>query len=542
MDYERATEPHPEQGLTRAPGAPSKGRAWLMTWCGAAVILALALFLRGKDLDSGRMSPDDGEFLHSARVHELAPSRDLSQALTEDRAWIAVLAEDHGRIAERTSFQHSYLHQLAIRWAWRLGGTVGLGRVTALRADQALLGALTALLVFVWLRRAIPAEPFLAWVGGALVATQLLHVHTSRTGWGQAGCTFFLVAMYALAWRMRDVRNDQPWRLFGYALLIAAASLLAYGFHEMATVYVAALALIIVFEFGIGDDARRQWPWSSRRTWLGLAACAPVGALTVALLMTSEYARETWFNTQLSSYSWSETRRLSLSYLWQAGMVQQLGVAVLLLAPIGLVGAVLRDARYARWLVLCAAVPTAALFLRFNNPSLPRIYLPLGVLLCMFAAEGVGVLCALARGRWPRAAAQAVAFGAVALGAATSWQTLMAPASAPLHVAGLHRVGARIDEPRRPLDPLLDALRQSSRPPTEVVGVGWVWGPLYRLFDASFPALIVNTTEPDGEWPRHVIAPMKSMGGGQRLARDGGRWHVLAVDGTGQLGLYERRD
>lgn len=533
----------PLSPTARAPlsSRPSSRATRVGTIVGALVVLALALVLRVRDLDSGRMSPDDGEFLHSARVHELAPTRDLARGVREDVAWAGMLAEDFGRVEGRSSFQHSYLHQLAIRWAWRLGGTIGIGRVSALRLDQALLGALTALLVFVWLRRAAPREPLVAWVGGALIATQLLHVHTSRTGWGQAGCTFFLVLMYALAWRMRDVPERAVGRLRWYTSLIALVSVAAYGFHEMASVYVAALALIVTVEFGDGDDGRRHWPWRSRRTWYGLAACAPVGALTVALLLASEYAQQTWFSDDLLQLGWLETRRLTLTYFAQVGMAQQLGLAVLVLAPIGFVGAVLRDARYARWMALVAFVPTAVLFLKFNNPSLPRIYLPIGVFLCMFAAEGIAVLAALARTRWTRAAVDALAVSAVALGAVTSWNTLLAPASAPLHVAGLHRAGGEpMPEPRRPLHPLLEALRGLPRAPEEPVGVGWVWGPVYRLCDASIPAVVVDTATPSETWPRNVIAPLTSMAGGGRLQSDGGPWAIVAVDRTGQFGLFRR--
>lgn len=537
-----APHPAPPTPAPNAPlaAAPKERRRWPAGLVAGIVVLVLALGLRLYDLDSGRMSPDDGEFLHSARVHELVPGRDLGRAVREDAAWVSMLAEDFGRVTDRASFQHSYLHQLAIRWAWRLGGTFGVGRVTALRLDQALLGAATALLVLVWLRRAVPREPMVAWLGGALVATQLLHVHASRTGWGQAACTFFLIAMFALAWRMRDVPERDTRSLRRHALLIALASVAAYGFHEMATVYVASLALIVVLELGVDDAGRRRWPWRSRRVGYGLAACAPVGVLTILLALTSEYARRTWFSSSLYDYGWLEARQLSLRYFARAGLAQQLGLAVLALAPIGFVGAFLRDGRYARWIALSAGIPTAVLFLKFNDPSLPRIYLPLGVFLCMLAAEGVAVLAALARTRWTRSLVDAIAIGAIVLGAVTSWNTLLAPASAPLHVAGLHRAGEPLPEPRRPLHPLLDALRAELRAADEPVGVGWVWGPLYRLFDAALPAVVIDPAAPDSEWPRLVVAPLTTMAGGGRLERDGGRWTTVALDRTGQYGLFRR--
>ena len=59
--------------------------------------------------------------------------------------------------------------------------------MAALRLDQAILGALTSILVLLWLRRVAPGEPLVAIAGGGLMAVQLGHVMVSRTGWGQAG-------------------------------------------------------------------------------------------------------------------------------------------------------------------------------------------------------------------------------------------------------------------------------------------------------------------------------------------------------------------
>jgi hypothetical protein len=532
---------------TAVPAAAGRPRPrWfgLRDLAGAALVLALALGFRVFDLDAGAMSPDDGDFLRSARVEQLAPTTDLGVALQQDEAWLRWLALDFGLLDERQTYQHGYLHQLAIRWAWRLGGTIGVGRVTALRLDQALLGALTALLGFVWLRRLLPREPWVAWFGGALLAVQLVHVHNARTGWSQAGCTFFVLLAIALAARMRDLPNRAHGRLAWHALLVALATTLAYGFHEMAAVYVVALALIVLVEFSRDDLERRVWPWRSLRTWYGLAACVPVGTFTLLLLLTSEYARFTWFGHDTFGYAWGEARLLAIRYFGEVELARQLGYGVLVLAPIGFVGAVLRDARWARWAALWVVVPTAILFLRYNGPHLVRIYLPAAALLVLLAAEGFGVLFALLRNRAARRALAAAAIALVTFEAATTRATLFAPASAPLHVGGLHLAGGGIAEPRRPLAPLLEALgppAEATPPGAEPIGVRTDRiDPLYRLLDTGYAAQLFDPRGPLETWPRRVIAPSQLMKKDGRDSEQGGPYRRIAVDRRGTVGLYVR--
>ncbi len=526
-------------GIGLRPRAEGPRRA-TFALCALAVLL-VALFLRLSALDSGALSGDDGEILHSARIHQLTPSRDLGAALREDRAWFRELAEDLGRHPERTTYQHGYLHQLAVRWAWRLGGTFGVGRVTALRIDQALLGALTALLIVLWVRRRLPAEPWVALAAGAFVATQVAHVALSRTGWSQVGCTFFLLAAMALALRMRDMPEDRHLPLLRVALAIALCTVLAYGFHEMATVYTAALGLIVLLEFHRDSLGRARWPWRSRRVWYGALACVPVGLMTVGLLLYSEYARVTWFDQGLSGLTWWGAREAALAYFAGAELPAQLGWFVLALAPIGFVGAVLRDMAWARWLALWCVIPTAVLFLRFNYPHLVRIYLPAAVLLAVFAAEGLGVLYALVRGAVARRGVVALGLAAVTFAGLASWQTMHAPASAPLHVAGVHMVGRELAEPRRPLTPLFEALGA----PADANRGGAVGvrtdrlDPLFRLLDAGYSAELFDPRWELERWPKRVIGVLQLMRKEQRDAAQGGPYQLLAEDRRGVLGLYE---
>ncbi|MEM6671770.1 MAG: hypothetical protein AAF726_02940 [Planctomycetota bacterium] len=519
------------------------GRRWL--WPGLFLVTLLALALRGHDLDAGRMSPDDGEFLHSARIHELDLAGSPGDWLAEDRAWVGELREDFGRVEGRSTFQHGYLHQLCIRFSARLGERVGFGRVAALRLDQAIFGALTALLVGLWLRRVAPREPLVALSGAALLAVQLGHVLVSRSGWGQAACTFFLVWMIAIAWRMyATARDDETGRLVRGACGVAVTSLLAYGFHEMATVYTFVLAVVVVLLFRKGPDGVGRWPWRSRRVLFGLLGCVPVGALTIGLLLFSEYAQETWFSASLvEGLGWRETRRLALVYLVDTiEAARQVSWPILALAVVGLAGAVTRDPRWLVWLVAWIVLPTLLLFLRFNFPQLARIYLPVDVVLVVLAAEGLGFFWGLARTRLATALADAAALLAIGWCGAVTWSTVFAGPDALLHVHAVHHPLAEGAHPSRPFLDIETSLRALE--PTEPVAVAFVWGPAYRILDMGLEAQFVelDALPADAEPPKLVVAPRRAMESGGRMRADGGRYEIAARDRYDALGLYVRTD
>ncbi|MGB0331084.1 MAG: hypothetical protein ACPGPE_04625, partial [Planctomycetota bacterium] len=349
----------PSMTRTAPPAGTGSGASISAIWLlPAAVAIALvALFLRGKGLDQGRMSPDDGEFLWSAQIHKIDPNGGPETWMEEDRGWGTDLVDDFSKDEGRSTYPHGYLHQLSIRYATRLGARAGFGRVTALRLDQAVFGALTALLVLLWLRRVAPREPLVAIAGGALMAVQLGHVLVSRSGWGQAACTFFLIWMIAIAWRMYAEAGERDTRaLFRGALGITLTSLAAYGFHEMATVYTFVLALFVALLFRSDPDGVRLAPWRSRRVLFGLAGCIPVGALTVGLLFFSEFARAKWFSSSLdATYGWWQRRELAFTYLLDVvALPRQVSFPVIGLAALGLAGALTRDARWLVWLVAWA--------------------------------------------------------------------------------------------------------------------------------------------------------------------------------------------
>ncbi|MEM9381737.1 MAG: hypothetical protein AAGB93_17410 [Planctomycetota bacterium] len=538
MATEHATRPLPAGAGTRA----AIGRAWVLP--GALLVLVIALVLRVHDVDDGRMSPDDGDFLRSARVHALEPGASPATWIAEDRAWAGELAEDFGRVEGRSTYQHGYLHQLCIRYAVRAGERLGFGRVAALRLDQAVFGALTALLVLLWLRRVAPREPLVALAGGALMAVQLGHVLVSRTGWGQAACTFFIVWMIAIAWRMFAEADERDTRALARgALGIAVTSLLAYGFHEMATVYAFLLAVLVVLLFRAGPDGVSRWPWRSRRVLFGLLGCLPVGLQTIGLLGFSEYARETWFSASITSFTWWEVRRLAFLYLFDTvGILRQISWPILGLALVGLGGAFTRDVRWLVWLVAWAVLPTALLFLRFNFPQIARIYLPVDVIVVVLAAEGLGALWGLARHRAAVAVADAVAVLAIVWCGAVTWSTLFTGPTAPLYVGRVHHPLGEGLSPRRPFHDIEVTLTRLE--PDAPVAVAFVWGPAYRALDLGYEAQFVelDALPPDAQPPRLVLAPrrfMESVASG-RMAAQGGPYALAAVDRYDAIGLYLR--
>ncbi|MFT7076938.1 MAG: hypothetical protein ACJA0P_002956 [Planctomycetota bacterium] len=485
------------------------------------------------------MSPDDGWFLRSARSDQLTTGVDPLRWIRQDKEWLGILAEDFGRAEAPKTFQHSYLHQLAIRYSVRAGWILGFGQITALRLDQAVFGALTALLVFLWLRRMAPEEPLIALSGGALMALQVGHVAVSRSGWGQAACTFFLIWMIMIAWKMHTTAGERDTKkLLRGAGGIAATSVVAYGFHEMATVYTLVLAVIVLLQFSSAPNGTSRWPWLSRRVLFGLLGCVPVGVLTLTLLFFSEYAQNTWFSSPYANqFSWLEIRTLSAKFLWKNELFAQIGWPVMVLAPIGLVGAFTRSMRWLIWLVLWAVLPTLLLFLKFENPSLTRIYLPVFVILVVLAAEGLGVLWALGRHRAARAVADAVAIGAIGWCAVSTYATFTAGPDHPLFVRGVHGDIPEGVHPRDPFTPIAIAL--SALQPTEPVAVDFAYGPAFRVLDMSLPAEFVSLNDRinAGNPPQLLLAPRRLIEPG-RLTSAGGPYVLHATDTYNMTGLY----
>ena len=533
--------PRPLPAGTGSGATPPERWGGPILWLGALLIIVIALCVRGYDLDGGRLSPDDGWFLRSARSQDLTPGIKPAEWIKQDKEWGKLLVEDFGRAEAPRTFQHSYLHQLAIRYGVRAGWIVGFGHVAALRVDQAVLGALTALLVLLWLRRVAPNEPLIALAGAGFVAVQTGHVAVSRSGWGQAACTFFLIWMMMIAWKMHTTAGERDTgKLIRGSLGIVVTSLLAYGFHEMATVYTLILAVIVLLQFSKAPNGTSRWPWKSRRVAFGLVACIPVGLLTLMLFFYSEYAKDTWFSSpHFSNYSWREVRKFAAMLLWRSSIFAQIGWPILALAAIGAAGAFARDMRWLIWLVLWAVLPTLLLFLKFENPSLARIYLPVFVVLCVLAAEGLGVLWAVGRHRGARAVADAVALGSLAWCGTVTYATFIEGPSHPLFVRGVHGDIPDGQHPLGSFEPIGKVIL--SRAPTEPVAVDYTYGSLFRLLDLRVPAEFVSlkTRLIEGRPPRLIVAPRRMMEPGH-VSEKGGNYKLVTADGYDMLGLYER--
>ena len=319
---------------------------------------------------------------------------------------------------------------------------------------------------------------------------------------------------------------------------IAVTSVLSYGFHEMATVYTFILAIIVLLQFAKSPNGTSRWPWKSRRVAFGLLACVPVGALTLLLIFYSEYARNTWFSSPYGhEFSWLEVRKYSALLLWDQSIFGQIGWPVLGLAVVGAAGAFTRDMRWFIWLVLWAVLPTLLMFLKFENPSLARIYLPVFVVLCILAAEGLGVLWAITRHRGARAVADAIAIGALAWCATVTYATYVAGPSHPLFIRGVHGDLPPDTHPLGSFRPIEESLRHLK--PTEPVGVDFVYGPLFRVLDIGIPAqfLPFNTRLEEGRPPQLIIAPRRMMEP-HYMGPEKGSYGLIVSDTYNLLGLY----
>ena len=85
--------------------------AW-WEWVLVATLVALGFFLRARDITAFKLSPDDGQYMNSARLQSLERSTDPVRWFEEDVAWFGELREDWGNLSNvAKTYQHSYLHQ-----------------------------------------------------------------------------------------------------------------------------------------------------------------------------------------------------------------------------------------------------------------------------------------------------------------------------------------------------------------------------------------------------------------------------------------------
>jgi hypothetical protein len=518
----------------RVVSAPAPSRARAAWWLALALVLALAAWLRCHDIESFRIGPDDGSYLHSARIHDLPRGGALVENVHADVAWareIAGLYDD-----ETAAYQHSYLHQLATRWLWRSG----LGALAALRASSAILGTLTVLVVALLVRGLLPSRPWLAVLAAAFVAFAPLHAFLSRTGWGQAGFAGWYLAFLAIAHRVLVAAPAPDLRR---AVLLAsglvATSVLAYGWHEGVAPYVAGTALsACVAPWIRGERLAPRAVLGSTRTWTYVAGASVVGLFTVLLLFSS-FARDYWFDAKgraPDEMPWIEVKARSLENLFVAQRLDLLlGWTLLLLAVPGAVWLRRVDRSAFRWILVNAAAGALLLVVFFGDAFLMRAYLPSYVLVWILSACGVAWI-AERRGH----AAGAV-LGALVLSllAASTWQSLFGRHGGPLFVQKLYDQSNDLDH--RHVDEELYALLRAERRPDELVAVFADKAVIYKLLDRGIMAREdYMEGRPTETWPVWIVGVATVFERSPFFAANGGPYALRAKDRVGRHALYQR--
>jgi hypothetical protein len=503
-------------------------------WLALLVVVLVAACLRMHDITSFRVGPDDGSYMHSARLHELARGGNPFTWLREDFIWAREIASLYDRPTE--SYQHSYLHQIACRWLYRMG----FDTLESLRMSSAILGSLTTLAVAWFVRRVLPGWSWLAVLAAAFVAVSPLHAFLSRTGWGQAGFTFWYVAFLAVAYRAL-IATPEPdaCALRRAALALTATSVLAFGWHEGVVFYIAGTALVALFAPWVrGEPWHFRAALTSRRTWTYVAGAAVVGGFTIALFF-SEFARTYWMAPKgraPDSMPWIEVKWRTLQNLF-VDQRPDLGLtwAMLVLAVLGALWLRRVDRTAFRWIAANAvAGPILVVFL-FGDLFLLRAYLPSVVLLLVFSACGVAWIAE----RFNASLAAVVGSAVLFLTAATTWQTLFGAHDGPLFVQKLYDQTNDLDH--RHVDEQLYALLLRERKPDELVAVFHDKACIYELQDRGIRAREDYMEDrPIETWPVWIVGVQRTFEASRFFEANGGPYTRRATDAVGRHALYER--
>lgn len=488
------------------------------------LITLVGFALRCTDIDSFGMSPDDGNYLHSAKV--------LRMERATDPDW---LEQDLDWAVERKAYPHSYFHQYAIRWLKR----AGFNNVESVRLDSAILGALSPWLLYLLIagrNRKRWREGLLA---AAMLAVYVMHTWYSRTGWGQPGCTFFYLLMLVYADRLlHDWKENSRLAVLSYTLGLTLSMLFAYGYHEMIVVHVAGLALYGALNFWWS----RNEPDKGRR-WLALialaVACIPVTAWGLTLL-NDEFAQDAWTGFVQEKYkrNYYEYRMWILRKLFRRyGIHERIGWIVL---PLAIVGARMlwqQSREFARYLFIAFTVSWAAFFFAFRDPYLIRVYLPTFALMVGLASIGLIGLLDRARGR-TKTIARVGILAVLAILATQSYATLFLNASNPFNVASFYTPWEIAH--RYPLDPIVEHLEEH-RQPGQILGVSGDRSPEFRLQDSGISSRAIGARqfnkpiEKQAEW---ILMGVQLMTRGKHTVELGGNYRLVETDSTGRLGLY----
>ena len=508
-------------------------RPTLVAWLVFGAILALAAWWRVDDLGAFRNGPDDGSYLHSARIHQLERGLDVWNWPAEDVAWIRELFANYAD--EINTYQHSYLHQWTTRVLWR----AGFGAVESLRLSSVLTSL--AGVWFAWLlaRRLWPGRTWAALLAALLVAFHPVLVFYGRAGWGQAGFTAFYLGFLAVAWRLvGDPRPLSRRCAVRCAFALAATSLLAFGWQENVAPWIVASSLVVLGMRAFApaeDDAHGiAARLRSRRTLAYVLGCAPVGAATLALFLWSPFAQKYWFDPAgRAQLPWAELKQKTLSDLFVEQRAASLfGWLVLAAALVGAVAMWRGSRRAAAWLVGTALGGCATLFVLFGDAWLLRAYLPAFAIACLLAAYGVSVL--------PRAPA---IVGAALL---AGWCMISAHASLDeglddrFFLSTLYQRASETPKDQRHVDDALYATLVERRKEGESVGAAFDKVPLFRLLDQGLRAVEIA---PSGDMPREaapawIVGVVPLMKQRRCLVEDGGPYELVVADAVGRHALY----
>jgi hypothetical protein len=517
------------------------GRTPIAGWVLLAVTVAFAFYLRTRDIEAFFVGPDDGSYLHSARVHELSRGGNPLRWIGEDVEWARFLAHNYSN--DTLTYQHSYLHQFVTRYLFRFG----CGSLQALRLSTAITGTLTALFVAWFFATSFPGRRVLAWIGAALVAVTPLHAFYSRTGWGQIGFTAFYFVYATLLYRVLVVipaDDRRALRRAGWGML--AASLLAYGYHEGVALFVIGSALVAFaapWLFARDGVASKVL---SRRTWTCVWSAAPVGAFTLALALFSSFAQEKWFNPLGTAgvNSYGELKRLSIENLLGSQRPDlMLTWLVIVLAVVGAVAMWKERRSLAKYWIATVIAGTLVTFFLFGDASLLRAYMPVYLIAIVFAAFGlehaaqfVGALTGKVLG---------CVLIAIVLATLTcvTWTSLFGRVGNPCFIQHFYIQGVGNSLDYRHVDENIRGYLQEHKKPDERIAIFGDKGMQFRLLDAGIDSREDYLEGPRETWPVWVVGRVggrDGFGASRFPVEHGGPYKLVMQDNIARFALYRR--
>jgi hypothetical protein len=512
----------------------------LWEWLTLLAILCVALLLRTREIEAFYIGPDDGAYLHSAQVQNLERGFRPIEWVREDVAWVRYLADNY---SERLlTYQHSYLHQLVARYLYRFG----FGALEALRWSSALTGVLTVLLVWWMYARLSPGQRRIGLFAAAILSVLPLHVFLSRTGWGQVGFTCFYTAFLVFLYRTLFVIDSTDTLAFvraGFGMFVS--SLFAFGYHEGVAPYLVGSGVVVLVHAWLRRTEKPgpiAWLLGSKRVWTYTLAVLPVMTFTLLLALFSTFAKGHWFDAEVpKDMSWPELKLKTLENVFVDQRLDlQLTWPVLAAALLGVFALLKRDGRLARYLLASAFFGGAILFLLFGHAQLLRAYMPLIVIIAVFAGEGVFAFWRMLSMRIGVGAAALFPVALIAMLALITWTSLFGELTHPLFIHNLYAQGDRRGIDHRYVDTDLYAELLARRKPGELVAVNGDKAAIFRLLAHGIVARedYEYRKRPRSEWPIWVVAPASYFEREGHTVEKGGPYRLVIKDNVGRHGLY----